>query len=70
MGIQYNHTNKRKGIGMEYKNFKIIFSSELNKYLIVDEQFKQEIKCSSVQACKIRISKLIASRERIANILK
>jgi hypothetical protein len=55
---------------MEYKDFKIVFSSELNTYLIIDEQFKQEIKCKSVQACKVRISKLIATRERMANLLK
>ena len=51
---------------MNYKNFQIAYKSELNAYVIIDSQFNQEIKCKSIQACKVRISKLIAIRQRFA----
>jgi len=51
---------------MNYKNFQIAYKPELNTYVIIDSKFNQEIKCKSVQACKVRISKLIASRQRFA----
>jgi hypothetical protein len=50
---------------MNYKNFQIIHKPELNAYAIVDSKFNQEIKCKSIQACKVRISKLIESRQRL-----
>jgi hypothetical protein len=53
---------------MNYKNFQIIHKPELNAYAIVDSKFNQEIKCKSIQACKIRISKLIATRQRFAEL--
>ena len=51
---------------MKYKNFEIAYKPELSIYVIIDNQFNQEIKCKSVQACKMRISKLITSRQRFA----
>jgi hypothetical protein len=51
---------------MTYKNFEIIYKPELSTYAIIDAKFNQEIKCKSVQACKVRISKLIATRQRLA----
>ena len=53
---------------MFYKNFEIVYKPESNTYAIVDTQYNQEIKCSSVQACKMRISKLIATRQRFATL--
>ena len=50
---------------MNYKNFQIVHKPELNAYAIIDSKFNQEIKCKSVQACKVRISKLIATRQRL-----
>jgi hypothetical protein len=50
---------------MNYKNFQIVHKPELNAYAIIDNKFNQEIKCKSVQACKVRISKLIATRQRL-----
>lgn len=49
-----------KGIYMEYKGYTIIQKPE--GFAIVDTKFNQEIKCRSVQACKVRISKLIETR--------
>jgi hypothetical protein len=51
---------------MKYKNFEIAYKPELSAYVIIDSQFNQEIKCKSVQACKVRISKLIATRQRFS----
>jgi hypothetical protein len=51
---------------MKYKNFEIAHKPELNAYVIIDSKFNQEIKCKSVQACKMRISKLIATRQHFA----
>ena len=34
---------------MFYKNFQIVYKPESNTYAIVDTQYNQEIKCSSVQ---------------------
>jgi hypothetical protein len=45
---------------MEYKGYQII--EKQTGFAIVDSKFNQEILCRSIQACKIRISKLIASR--------
>jgi hypothetical protein len=45
---------------MKYKGFKIIETNE--GFAIIDQKFDQKIKCKNLQACKIRISKLIASR--------
>ena len=53
---------------MKYKNFEIAYKPELNTYVIIDAKFAQEIKCKSVQACKVRISKLIATRQRLATL--
>jgi len=53
---------------MSYKNFQIVFKPELNAYAIIDSKFNQEIKCKSIQACKVRISKLIASRQYFATL--
>ena len=53
---------------MKYKNFEIVFKPELNAYAIIDTKFNQEIKCKSVQACKVRISKLIIIRQRFASL--
>jgi hypothetical protein len=53
---------------MKYKNFEIAYKPELNTFVIIDNQFNQEIKCKSVQACKLRISKLIATRQRFATL--
>jgi hypothetical protein len=50
---------------MNYKNFEIVYKPELNNYAIIDNKFNQEIKCRSVQACKVRISKIIATRQRM-----
>jgi len=51
---------------MNYKNFEIAYKPELSAYVIIDSKFNQEIKCKSIQACKVRISKLIATRQRFA----
>ena len=51
---------------MTYKNFQIVYKPELNAYAIIDSKFNQEIKCKSVQACKVRISKLIAIRQHFS----
>lgn len=56
---QFNSSNL-KGIYMEYKGYTIIQKPE--GFAIVDAKFNQEIKCKSVQACKVRISKLIETR--------
>lgn len=53
---------------MNYKNFEIAHKPELNTYVIIDSQFNREIKCKSVQACKVRISKLIATRQRFLTL--
>jgi hypothetical protein len=53
---------------MTYKNFQITHKPELNAYVIIDSLYNQEIKCKSIQACKIRISKLIISRQRFASL--
>jgi aryl-phospho-beta-D-glucosidase BglC (GH1 family) len=45
---------------MEYKGYKIVQMPI--GYSIIDSKFNQEIKCKSIQACKIRISKLIQTR--------
>jgi hypothetical protein len=65
MTINYIH---QQGETMSYKNFQIVFKPKLNAYAIIDSKFNQEIKCKSIQACKVRISKLIASRQRFANL--
>ena len=62
MRINYLH---QQGKQMTYKNFQIVYKPELNAYVIIDSQFNQEIKCQSIQACKMRISKLIATRQRL-----
>jgi len=61
--INYIH---QQGKQMKYKNFEIAYKPELSAYVIIDSQFNQEIKCKSVQACKVRISKLIATRQRFS----
>ncbi len=53
---------------MKYKNFEIIYKPEINAYVIIDNQFNQEIKSKSIQACKIRISKLIATRQYLLTL--
>ena len=63
MPINYIH---QQGKQMKYKNFEIAHKPELNAYVIIDSKFNQEIKCKSVQACKMRISKLIATRQHFA----
>ena len=57
--------NLQTGGKMNYKNFEIVYKPELNAYAIIDSKFNQEIKCKSVQACKIRISKILATRQRM-----
>jgi hypothetical protein len=57
---QHNLSTVLKGIYMEYKGYSIIKKPE--GFVIVDSKFNQEIKCKSVQACKVRISKLIETR--------
>jgi hypothetical protein len=56
------HTSKRskKGKQMKYKGFEIIETAK--GFAIIDSKFNQQIACRSVQACKIRISKLIDTR--------
>jgi len=45
---------------MIYKGWKIV--KKQNGFAVIDAKFGFEIKCKSLQACKIRISKLIATR--------
>jgi hypothetical protein len=45
---------------MKYKGFEIIETAK--GFAIIDSKFNQQIACRSVQACKIRISKLIDTR--------
>jgi hypothetical protein len=48
---------------IEYKGFKIVFKPELNKHVIIDRDFNnRELPGGSIQACKVRISKIIATR--------
>jgi hypothetical protein len=65
MAINYIH---QQGETMSYKNFQIVFKPELNVYAIIDSKFNQEIMCKSIQACKVRISKLIVSRQSFATL--
>ena len=58
--MQYLLLTVLKGIYMKYKGYTIIQKPE--GFAIVDAKFNQEIKCRSVQACKVRISKLIETR--------
>jgi hypothetical protein len=53
---------------MLYKNYEIVFKPELNKYAIIDTEYDQQIICNSIQACKIRISKLINTRIYLNNL--
>jgi len=53
---------------MLYRNYEIVFKTELNKYAIIDTEYNQEIICNSIQACKIRISKLINTRIYLNNL--
>lgn len=53
---------------MNYKNFQIVHKPELNAYAIIDSKFNQEIKCKSIQACKVRISKILATRQRMETL--
>ena len=53
---------------MLYKNYEIVFKPELNKYAIIDTKYNREITCNSIQACKIRISKLINTRMYLDNL--
>lgn len=50
---------------IEYQGFKIVFKPDTNQYVIIDSKFNQEIKCKNVQACKLRITKLINTRNRL-----
>jgi hypothetical protein len=50
---------------MIYKQFEIVFDSALNKYFILDTKYNQKIQCASLAACKLRITKLVNTRQRL-----
>jgi hypothetical protein len=50
---------------MTYKQFEIVFDNDLNKYFIIDSKYNQKIQCASLAACKLRITKLVKTRQRL-----
>lgn len=50
---------------MIYKQFEIVFDSDVNKYFIIDSKYNQKIECNSIAACKLRITKLVNTRQRL-----
>jgi hypothetical protein len=53
---------------MIYKGFEIVFDSLTNQWLIKDKEYNRDLNCRSLQACKIRISELIKTREYLRGL--
>jgi hypothetical protein len=53
---------------MIYKGFEIVFDSLANQWLIKDKEYNRYLKCNSLQAGKIRVSKLIKTREHLRGL--
>ena len=53
---------------MTYKGFEIVFDSLANQWLIKDKEYNRDIKCNSLQAGKVRVSKLIKTRQYLRGL--